>query len=71
MKLEALQAIMYSFKVGIGHIVIKSDILTIDQEVIMFSSDHSSLKIPWGLNDKFVYNLCMCSFFIQTNQEMH
>jgi hypothetical protein len=56
--------------VELEHIITKNDILTIDQEVIMFVFDHYSLKTPKGLNNKFVY-LCMCLFFIQVSQKMY
>jgi hypothetical protein len=65
-KLGAHQAIMQSFKVRLERTITKNDILTINQEVIMFFSDHCSLKTQ-GLNNKFVYNLCMYSFFIRAS----
>jgi len=53
MKLVANAVVLQSFKVGLGRIITKSDILTIDQEAIMFAFNHCSLKTPKGMNNKF------------------
>ncbi len=53
MKLVANAVVLQSFKVGLGRIITKSDILTIDQEAIMFAFNHCSLKTPNGMNNKF------------------
>jgi hypothetical protein len=57
---------MRSFKARLKHTITKNDILTIDQEAIMFAFNHYSLKNPKGLNNKFVY-FYMCLFFIQVS----
>jgi hypothetical protein len=54
---------MRSFKARLIHIITKNGILTIDQEAIMLSFDHCSLKIHERLNNKFIYCACACFSF--------
>ena len=53
-----------SFRNGLGQEVKKSDLLTIEEEQLLLSSDGASISHPRGLNSRFVY-FCCRNFFIR------
>jgi hypothetical protein len=65
-KLVVDEIILQSIKVGFTCFIVKDDIITLEQEVLMLEFELCFLKTSQGLTNKMIH---LCSFFIHDHKK--